>query len=342
MILISYLIYNLYAKHATNQAESLKSLSNDLYTDSVRFMYELLQNADDVSLLNILNNRSKVTIATINNYLIIAHNDIPFSNKDLRAVSSINNGIKIKDQLKIGYKGLGFKAVFGKSSYVLIYTAGEYFRFDSSSNFPWRWQGDQDIWEAENDRKFMYPWQIIPIWTETKDVPSDVHSFIVQNSCSVSTIMLLHNKLETKQGIQQLKDQPHTLLFLRNIVEIHFNLDGLIDTFTMENNVINVTKTLVLNNHILSRWIVKQTILDIPASICENLKNDLNIPGKLKSAQQIKLFFAAKYNNNNAIQKLESALFAYIPTKILQYKGHRRISSDICHPTFSYSEDMVR
>ncbi|CAF1223831.1 unnamed protein product [Didymodactylos carnosus] len=141
MILILYLIYNLYAKHATNQAESLKSLSNDLYTDSFRFISELLQNADDASLPNVLNNRSKVTIATINNYLIIALNDIPFRNKDLRTVSSINNGTKIKDQLKIDYKGLDFKAVFGKSSYVLIYTAGENFRFDSSyfdssSNFP--------------------------------------------------------------------------------------------------------------------------------------------------------------------------------------------------------------
>ena len=31
----------------TNQASSLTSLSTDLYTDSKRFVYELLQNADD-------------------------------------------------------------------------------------------------------------------------------------------------------------------------------------------------------------------------------------------------------------------------------------------------------
>jgi len=34
-------------EQAINQAESLKSLSSDLYTDSKRFIYELLQNADD-------------------------------------------------------------------------------------------------------------------------------------------------------------------------------------------------------------------------------------------------------------------------------------------------------
>jgi len=34
---------------ATNQARSLNSLSRDLYTDHTRFVYELLQNADDAS-----------------------------------------------------------------------------------------------------------------------------------------------------------------------------------------------------------------------------------------------------------------------------------------------------
>ena len=33
--------------HAVNQADSLTALSVDLYTDANRFIYELLQNADD-------------------------------------------------------------------------------------------------------------------------------------------------------------------------------------------------------------------------------------------------------------------------------------------------------
>ena len=38
---------------AINQAESLKSLSSDLYTDNIRFIYELIQNADDAQAKNI-------------------------------------------------------------------------------------------------------------------------------------------------------------------------------------------------------------------------------------------------------------------------------------------------
>lgn len=42
-----------YPEQAINQAESLKSLSSDLYTDNIRFIYELIQNADDAQAKNI-------------------------------------------------------------------------------------------------------------------------------------------------------------------------------------------------------------------------------------------------------------------------------------------------
>jgi DNA-binding MurR/RpiR family transcriptional regulator len=57
-----------YPEQAINQAESLKSLSSDLYTDNIRFIYELIQNADDAQAKNVV-----LTILD-NKYLIIAHN----------------------------------------------------------------------------------------------------------------------------------------------------------------------------------------------------------------------------------------------------------------------------
>jgi hypothetical protein len=42
-----------FPEQAINQAESLKSLSSDLYTDNIRFIYELIQNADDAQAKNI-------------------------------------------------------------------------------------------------------------------------------------------------------------------------------------------------------------------------------------------------------------------------------------------------
>ncbi|CAF4341924.1 unnamed protein product [Rotaria sordida] len=56
-----------FPEQAINQAESLKSLSSDLYTDNIRFIYELLQNADDAQAKNI-------TLTILEDiYFIIAH-----------------------------------------------------------------------------------------------------------------------------------------------------------------------------------------------------------------------------------------------------------------------------
>jgi hypothetical protein len=57
-----------YPEQAINQTESLKSLSSDLYTDNVRFIYELIQNADDAQASSVI-----LTILD-NKYLIISHN----------------------------------------------------------------------------------------------------------------------------------------------------------------------------------------------------------------------------------------------------------------------------
>ena len=76
---------------------------------------------------------------------------------------------KDKIKQKTGYKGLGFKAVFGKSDYVLILSNGEYFRFEANSKaFKWnQWRDSiKQTWERKNKRQFIYPWQIYPIWTE--------------------------------------------------------------------------------------------------------------------------------------------------------------------------------
>ena len=57
-----------FPEQAINQAESLKSLSSDLYTDNIRFIYELIQNADDAQAKNLV-----LTILD-DQYFLITHN----------------------------------------------------------------------------------------------------------------------------------------------------------------------------------------------------------------------------------------------------------------------------
>lgn len=66
-----------------NQLESLNVMSLDLYTDAYRFVYELLQNADDS-----VDNGKKVRVAIrlIEDYLIVAHTGKPFDERDLNGI----------------------------------------------------------------------------------------------------------------------------------------------------------------------------------------------------------------------------------------------------------------
>ncbi|MFC0609429.1 sacsin N-terminal ATP-binding-like domain-containing protein [Rufibacter quisquiliarum] len=105
-------------EQAINQAESLKSLSGDLYTESKRFIYELLQNADDSAEPG---QKVKVSITFQEGALVVAHTGKPFDSRDVRALCGVRDGTK-KDQIeKTGFKGIGFKAVFGQSSHVTVF-----------------------------------------------------------------------------------------------------------------------------------------------------------------------------------------------------------------------------
>ncbi|CAM4802546.1 unnamed protein product [Rotaria magnacalcarata] len=321
-----------FPEQAINQAESLKSLSSDLYTDNIRFIYELIQNADDAQARNIY-----LTILE-EKYFIIAHNGKAFDEKDLKGICGVNNGTKKKDLDKTGYKGLGFKAVFGKSDKVMIYSRGEYFRFDSFYQIKWNKEwgtDDQQTWEKENDRQFIYPWQINPVWTNENEIPSLIRIFLnrKKKQIHVAYVILLNNIGEINSAINQLKQQPDLFLFLRNISHITFLTESINDTISIDRDLSHGLKKVFVNKTIDSQWIIKRFELDIPDRILDKLSKDTKAPEKLRLIKKAEIFLAAKYNApppnehgaviSGGIEKLreqDSVLFSYLPTKIFEYK----------------------
>lgn len=300
---------------AVNQASSLNALSGDLYTDSTRFIYELLQNADDS---HDQGESIKVWIKIINNYLVIAHSGKPFSARDIQGICNINNGTKKSDSSKTGYKGIGFKSVFGQSNKVTIYSSGEYFRFDSSYPFKWEWEESKTSWEEKNDRTFQFPWQIIPIYTVDHEIPLTINRYITQINANVATIIELNNVHETTESALKLSSNLNMFLFLKNISEINFD----IKTSTTINIIKNGNKIcLKKDNNILSEWLVNTVKLDVPLELKQVLIDDQNIPQKLSSADNIELSMAAKLNNQGITKLLneEKVLYSYLPTEEKKY-----------------------
>ncbi|OLS37742.1 sacsin N-terminal ATP-binding-like domain-containing protein [Bacillus sp. MRMR6] len=301
---------------AVNQASSLNALSGDLYTDSKRFIYELLQNADDSS----QNSEDvKVWIKIFDDNLVVAHSGSPFITRDLQGICNVNNGTKKSDLTKTGYKGIGFKSVFGQSDKVTIFTKDEYFRFDSSYSFEWKWEESKTIWEKNNDREFQFPWQIIPIYTEVKEVYEPINQFLKDIDANVATIIQMKNVNETSQAVQSLSQNLNMFIFLKNISEINFDITELV---TVEiNRIENDRISLKKGNSSKADWLMNTINLTVPSDVQTALKDERNIPEKLLNADFIELSLAAKVGSDG-ITKLsnqEKLLYSYLPTDETKY-----------------------
>lgn len=302
---------------ATNQASSLVSLSTDLYTDSKRFIYELLQNADDSALPG---NKVKVWIKIFGNSLVLAHSGRGFNSRDVIGICNVNNGTKKEDSSKTGYKGIGFKSVFGQSDKVTIFTDNEYFRFDASYPFNWIWNGTKEEWEARSDREFVNPWQIIPIYTEVEgDILKSIDSYLNTINANVATIIELNDKADTLLALKELSEDLNMYLFLKSISSINFDIDN------KRYVAINRTES----NHIVlkdgqsnqNKWLTSSVTLEVPSDLKVVLQDERNIPDKLLNAETIELTLAAKTNTDGIIKlsQNERRIYSYLPTEETKY-----------------------
>lgn len=304
-------------KHAVDQAESLKSLSKDLYTDSKRFIYELLQNADDSSFPD---TNVDIYIRFFGNVMLLAHTGQPFTARDIEGLCSVNHGTKKNSIEKTGYKGIGFKAVFGQSNKVIVYSEDNYFRFDETYNFSWRteWGESQDNWETENERKFLYPWQIIPIHTSKEDIPQDIESFLSNGNWKVATLIYLSNKKDVENAVKELIENVDMFLFLKNIKSIEFETNNTYKiSIARHDDKIRIHQ----NDTFKAEWLLYSQQLVIPSEIKGQIVQDSSVPDKLKEAASVELSFAAKTEKGQlvALKDGEQLLYAYLPTGEKKY-----------------------
>lgn len=108
---------------AINTSNALVRLMGDLYSETERFIFELLQNADDQPEEGKLVN---VKLKALDENLLFLHTGKPFSEADVESISSIGDSTKKNDIEKTGYKGIGFKSVFSVAETVYI-DSGNFF-----------------------------------------------------------------------------------------------------------------------------------------------------------------------------------------------------------------------
>ena len=291
---------------AEMMANLLDTVSSDIYSESQRFVFELIQNADDAAAQGVNN---EVHFEFLTNCLIASHNGMPFNEPDINSLTSAGTSTKKNDQSKTGYKGIGFKSVFGRSNRVTIFSDGFQFRFDKLFH------------------STKLPWQIIPIWTELKDLEKNIAKFLTSSDYNVSTAIEINGTDPLQNDLDELLASGQILLFLRKITKISVAQNG-IPTFSVEKNIVKQGEvfnevTLSKNGKKVSTWIVKTfEKISVSEDTKSQLKKDDKTPDKLKDANFTEITFATRIEDGKLkpLTGEDSLIFTYLPTKVLEFK----------------------
>ncbi|KAI0975554.1 hypothetical protein F4678DRAFT_417638 [Xylaria arbuscula] len=183
---------------------SVITLSKNLYTSPARFVFEMLQNADDNSFsrARARDEEPYVTFNVAPQYITVECNEDGFTRKNLSAICSIGKSSKISAQGYIGEKGIGFKSVFMAAYKVHI----------QSENFSFSFlhrRGDSGIG------------MISPVWEEWDNRPATgvtrIKLFLIDN-------LDVEAKADEHPIMQQFREIQETyLLFMKNIRCVNVN-----------------------------------------------------------------------------------------------------------------------
>lgn len=305
-------IYNRKAKCGDNDTDLAQVLNRDIATSFAggnKFLYELLQNADDAADEQTgLQVEFRVITVVGEQYLLFSHNGRHFSLSDIKKITSYANQrevAKAEDSKKIGYKGVGFKAVFTIASSVVIYSRGYRFRFD----------GDYPVW-LQHEAGEAYPWQVIPIWTELDDLPGECRQHMGDDR--VHFLMKIKPNSEILSALKFILKNTRMLIFLRQLQQLTISFSDSEKTeIKLKRSSESITK-VVVNGQPYKGWLIKSYVISIP----EEIKNELlnmgshACPDRLKKSQEVTVSFAARLTKNKLDHLPNTNLYCYLPTQV--------------------------
>lgn len=290
---------------ARNLANALESLSSDIFTEYIRFLFELIQNADDAGAKDVVINLQP-------DHLVLAHDGKAFSPDDVESLCSIGEGTKKADQTKTGYKGIGFKSVFGKSKHVAVFSEGFQFKFTNDFRHP-------------QFPDTPMPWQIIPVWAEREDYPEEVFALPGDTDWNVVTVMVMNGTGQLQKDLMELIGNGEVLLFLRHLLNITVigSMGLTISRTVRDGNDAYREVSIRKNGKVISEWIT-QTFENIPITpeVRTKLAQDEKTPEKLQKAERAELSFAAKVLKGKItrLEAEESLIYTYLPTKVKNFR----------------------
>ncbi|KFY15288.1 hypothetical protein V492_02105 [Pseudogymnoascus sp. VKM F-4246] len=178
-----------------------KTIATNLYSKDTRFVYELIQNAEDNNYERASANGSSVflSFSLYPDRIVIDSNEDGFTKENVKAICSTGDSTKTAAEGYIGEKGIGFKSVFKVAKNVHIQSEPYSFSFEHTR-------------DSSDDGLGM----VTPLDEDYDLLPEDVHTRI--------TLTLL-DPLSFEQRAQDLLNIPDMLLlFLTRLKVLYINI----------------------------------------------------------------------------------------------------------------------
>ena len=256
------------------------------------FVYELLQNANDYPLTEVVDVEFRLFRFKDKNrrgYLSFSHTGAPFTARNVAAICSANDQDKSDNVKAIGYKGIGFKTVFRYNDRAEIRSGGFGFAFDKKTS-------------SERDG---FPWRTIP----RKVDPRMTEDYKVQ----IKLFPANQEKLSSGEGgysrlLKDLFKDERPLLFIPRIGKIKLYLDDWDCPIEISANSGNWCRSTQLTECVSD---------DIRKKIDLALKDSehCRIPPKYRHMVETAVSFACRRDGRRLIPEERACLYCYLPAK---------------------------
>jgi hypothetical protein len=295
-----------YPTFSSNLISDLSRLATNLYAKDTRFVYELIQNAED-NLYTTAEKDSKVPwlrFCLLKDRILIDSNEDGFTEDNIRAICSIGESTKKSSKGYIGEKGIGFKSVFKVARKVHVQSGLYSFSFEHQ-------QGGND------DGLGM----VTPLPEEYEDLPNDLRTRI--------TLFLLDDCDQT-QLFADFETLPDTLLlFLGKLKDltVRFESDPGSRTQTSYKLSVNgsrskITRTVGSVTSDFHFMTAKRTITNMPYDDARKLVRK-GEPGKKVERDWIKeaeIVLAFPLDHNDLPITVKQHVYAFLPLRKVGYK----------------------
>ncbi len=269
-----------------------KVISGDIWEGSTRYVYELLQNAEDEkateSRIYVSKKRAK-----------IVHNGEPFTSEDIRNLCYAAS--KKDPNESIGYLGVGFRSVFPITDKPEIYSGHYSFRFDK-----------EECMKEFGESSLYY---FYPHWIEQ---PTEIVG--PQKTTIILPFKTEENFHMTTEQLEKLG--PDSLLFLRHIESIIIrneennesrvcNITPLEDFSSLPNNKdIKVGKLQLVDGNVATRFLVFRGTFQVPDEIRQD---EETIRAKRENIKEREVSIAFQLDEQDTLRPIKGYMCSFFP-----------------------------